>query len=1059
MQKRVTAGLLGFLMLVMTVLTCFVPCIETQAAGTTLIVHYGGRSDNNYEGWNLWIWEEGRDGQEVDFTESDSFGQIAVYQTNRKPASIGFIVRLNQWEDKDVAEDRFIAIDKDVVEIWITSGEAEFATEAPEGAESFDFSALEQARLDVYKEEDAVKLDVHYYNFEQSYSADSMEAYAWLGDTVGGNYPYVETDDYGALFQVGLKPEEGVTTAGVKVIQNGDADNATEYQIDLTKAVDNKLDVYIVEGNPTLWYDKADAVYNPIIASAAFSETSSQDILLSVSKPIDVTAADAAQKFIVTDEEGTVYPVSAVESNTEKDIVLKMEQPLELSRSYQVEREDYEGCQISMDKIMGSAYFDEQLAYDGDDLGAVYTKEKTTFRVWAPTALEVSLNLYEQGDGDNLMETIPMKADVKGTWVCEKQGDLNGVYYTYSVKIGNKVNETVDLYARSTGVNGDRGMILDLASTDPEGFSEDVRPAFSNATDAVIYELHIRDLSSDSSSGIQNVGKFLGLTEKGTKNSDGLPTGLDHILDLGVTHIQILPSYDYATVDESKTDSGQFNWGYDPKNYNVPEGSYSTDPFHGEVRVKEMKQMVQTLHENGIRVNMDVVYNHTFNVENSWFQKTVPDYYYRKNGDKYSNGSGCGNETASERAMVRKYIVDSVVYWATEYHIDGFRFDLMAVHDKETMKAIREALDKIDPSIMMYGEGWTGGESVLPSSQQSLKSSTYEFDRIGAFSDDIRDGIKGNVFDSLDKGFVNGKEGMEETIKFGIVGATHHPQVLTSKNVKANGSWSGQPGQSINYVSCHDNLTFWDKLATSNSDDSEADRKKMNKLGSAIILTSQGVPFFQAGEEMLRSKPSATVEGGFDENSYCSPDSTNSLKWDNKANIMDIYDYYKGLIAFRKAHGALRMTATSDIQENLTFMSGLDANVVAYTIEGSPNGETADKIIVIFNANKQAVNVPLPSGVWDICVNGEKAGCASLGTAQDTVSVDGISAMVLVQGDETVKKAEDQNTTTDVSTEGAAQETETGNIVPVVVAVIAAILVIAAIAGVTVSRKRRDSSK
>ena len=409
--------------------------------------------------------------------------------------------------------------------------------------------------------------------------------------------------------------------------------------------------------------------------------------------------------------------------------------------------------------------------------------------------------------------------------------------------------------------------------------------------------------------------------------------------------------------------------------------------------------------------------------------------------------------------MVRKYIVDSVVYWATEYHIDGFRFDLMAVHDKETMKAIREALDKIDPSIMIYGEGWTGGESVLPSSQQSLKSSTYELDRIGAFSDDIRDGIKGNVFDSLDKGFVNGQEGMEDTIKFGIVGATHHPQVLTSKNVKANGSWSGQPGQSINYVSCHDNLTFWDKLATSNADDSEADSKKMNKLGSAIILTSQGVPFFQAGEEMLRSKPSANVEVGFDENSYCSPDSTNSLKWDNKANIMDIYDYYKGLIAFRKAHGALRMTTTSDIQENLTFMSDLDANVVAYTIEGSPNGESADKIVVIFNANKDAVNVPLPSGVWDICVNGEKAGCASLGTAQDTVSVDGISAMVLVQGDETVKKAEDQNTTTDVSTEGAAQETETGNIVPVVVAVIAVILVIAAIAGVTVSRKRRDSSK
>lgn len=795
-------------------------------------------------------------------------------------------------------------------------------------------------------------------------------------------------------------------TAGVKVIQNGNTDTAIEYQVDLTKAVDNKLDVYLVEENPNRWYDVKEVVYNPVIASAAFTETSSQDIQISVSKPIDVTTVDAAGKYVVTDEEGTVYPVTLVESVTDKDIVLKMEQPLELSRAYRVDREDCEGCQIAMDKIIGSTYFDEQLAYDGDDLGAICTKEKTTFRVWAPTALEVSLNLYEEGNGDNLMETLPMQADVKGTWVCEKVGDLNGVYYTYSVKIGNKVNETVDLYARTTGVNGDRGMVIDLDSTNPEGFSEDVRPQFTNATDAVIYELHMRDLSSDASSGIQNVGKFLGLTEKGTTNSDGLATGLDHIIDLGVTHVQILPSYDYATVDESKTDSDQFNWGYDPKNYNVPEGSYSTDPFHGEVRVKEMKEMIQTLHENGIRVNMDVVYNHTYNVESSWFQKTVPDYYYRKNGEKYSNGSSCGNETASERAMVRKYMVDSVTYWASEYHIDGFRFDLMAVHDKETMKAIREALDKIDPSIMMYGEGWTGGETVLPSSKQSLKSSTYQFDRIGAFSDDIRDGIKGNVFDSLDKGFVNGKEGMEETIKFGIVGGVHHPQIMTSENVKANGSWSGQPGQSINYASCHDNLTLWDKLAISNADDSEEDRRKMNKLSSAIILTSQGVPFFQAGEEMLRSKPSATVEGGFDENSYCSPDSTNSLKWDNLANVKEVYDYYKGMIAFRKAHGALRMTEASEVQTKLVFMSGLDANVVAYTIEGSPNGETANKIAVIFNANKEAVKVPLPSGEWDICVNGEKAGCASLGTAADNVSVEGISAMVLVQGDETVEKGE-----------------------------------------------------
>lgn len=705
-----------------------------------------------------------------------------------------------------------------------------------------------------------------------------------------------------------------------------------------------------------------------------------------------------------------------------------------------------------MDKIIGSTYFDEELAYDGDDLGAVYTKEKTTFRIWAPTAVEVSLNLYEQGDGDNLMETIPMTADVKGTWVCEKTGDLNGVYYTYSVKIGNKVNEVVDLYARSAGVNGNRGEILDLEATNPDGFDADVRPAFSNATDAVIYELHIRDLSSDASSGIQNTGKFLGLTERGTKNSEGLATGLDHILDLGVTHVQILPSYDYATVDETKLDTAQFNWGYDPKNYNVPEGSYSTDPYHGEVRVNEMKQMIQTLHENGIRVNMDVVYNHTYNLADSWFQKTVPDYYYRKNGDNYSNGSGCGNETASERAMMRKYIVDSVVYWATEYHVDGFRFDLMGVHDLDTMKAVREALDQVDPSIMVYGEGWTGGESALPEAQQATKNHIYQLDRVGAFSDDIRDGIKGSVFDSLDKGFVSGKEGMEESIKFGVVAATPHPQVMISKNDKKSTNWSGQPGQSINYISCHDNLTFWDKLAISNADDSEADRVKMNKLGSAIILTSQGVSFMQAGEEMLRSKPNEKSEGGFDENSYCSPDATNSIKWDNKGNVIDTYEYYKGLIAFRKAHSALRMTTATDIQNMLTFMSGLDANVVAYTIKGEAQGETAQNIAVIYNGNPDAVTVNLPAGAWDICVNGEKAGCESLGTAEGSVTVEGISAMVLVQGDDTLGKASAKDEQADTTVENA-QQTKGGIFTPF--AILAAILVIAVIVAVVLIRRKK----
>lgn len=1001
MKKRITAGFIGLCMLFLAVSAGILPEMTAYAAGTTLIIHYGGRSDGNYEGWNLWVWEDGKDGQQVSFTGTDSFGQVAVYQSNNSPSRIGFIIRLNEWEEKDVAEDRYVAMDKEVTEIWVTSEEAEFVTEAPQGAENYDFAAIEEARLKLYGEEDAIKLNVHYYNYEESYDSEAVEVYAWAGEGAGGSYPYVGTDGFGAVFHVGLMPGDGVDTVGIRVIQNGADDAAFARTVDLNKAEDKVLDVYMVEGNPTVWYSQEEVNYSPVIADAYFGATTSKQIIFTLSQPIDTADETEGSKFTVTDENGTVYPIVKVWSENprvEKTAYLIMKQPLDLSKVYTIVREDYEGCQVSMRKVIGSTYFDQAFAYDGDDLGAVYTKEGTCFKVWAPTASEVSLNLYEKGDGDNLIETVPMKADEKGTWVYEKQGDMNGIYYTYSVKTADKINEVVDLYARSTGVNGDRGLILDLDATDPEGFEADVRPEFVNATDAVIYELHIRDLSSDTSSGIENTGKFLGLTESGTINSAGLATGLDHMKELGITHVQILPSYDYATVDESKTDSSQFNWGYDPKNYNVPEGSYSTDPYHGEVRVNEMKQMIQTLHENGIRVIMDVVYNHTFNLEESWFQKTVPDYYYRKNGDAYSNASGCGNETASERAMMRKYIVDSVVYWAEEYHIDGFRFDLMGVHDTETMMAVRKALDEVDPSIMVYGEGWTSGDAAMESSLQATKNHTWQMDRVGAFSDDIRDGIRGNVFDSLDSGFVSGKEGMEEVIRFSVVGATENEQVDLSANEKSANFWSGQPGQSINYVSCHDNLTLWDKLSTSNEGDSKEDRIRMNKLASAIVFTSQGVPFLQAGEEMLRTKPSQTVKGGFDENSYSSPDATNSIKWDNKDNVLDVYEYYKGLIAFRKAHGALRMTTAEEIQNHLTFVDGLGANVVAYTIGNSPNGEIAQEIFVIYNANKEAVGVPLPEGEWEIYINGEKAGCEVLDRVSGTVQVEGISAMVLTKG-------------------------------------------------------------
>jgi pullulanase len=622
-----------------------------------------------------------------------------------------------------------------------------------------------------------------------------------------------------------------------------------------------------------------------------------------------------------------------------------------------------------------------------------------------------------------------MTKDVQGTWVCEIEGDKHGVYYTYSVTVEGETKEAVDPYAKALGVNGNRGMIIDLDSTDPEGWDKDKHVTVPNNTDAVIYELHVRDTTIDESSGVENKGKYLGLTEKGTKTASGKATGLDYIKELGITHVQIMPMYDYATVDESKLDTPQFNWGYDPKNYNAPEGSYSTDPYNGEVRVEEAKEMIQAFHEEGIGVIMDVVYNHMYSAQDSCLDNTVPDYYFRMDGEKYTNGSGCGNEVASERSMARKFIVDSCVYWVTEYHVDGFRFDLMGCIDQETMLAIRAALDEIDPNIIILGEGWTGGTSGLVANEQTNKRVTYKVPGVAAFSDDIRDAIKGSVFDSYDNGFISGKDGQEIGIKYGVVAAVEHSGINYSAYEKTTGAWAGQPGQCITYSSCHDNLTLWDKIYYSAPDATEEAKLSMNKLSAAIIYTAQGVPFMLSGEEILRTKP---IEGSdeFSHNSYNLNDYTNSIKWDtlDDANTADMLEYYKGLIAFRAAHPALRMTTTEDIEANLAFMEVEQKNVVAYTIANSPNGEKAKNILVAYNGNEEAVDITLPEGKWNVYINGEKAGTEVLETVEGTVSVPGISAVVLVQ-------------------EGVN--------VGLIVGIIVAVLAIAAVAGVVVSKKKK----
>ena len=636
--------------------------------------------------------------------------------------------------------------------------------------------------------------------------------------------------------------------------------------------------------------------------------------------------------------------------------------------------------------IYSTAEFEAQYTYTGDDLGATWRAEATTFRVWAPTADAVKVNLYASGTLGTEDKTgeLDMVPDINGTWVATKEGNLNGVYYTYQVEVDGKSNEACDPYARTTGVNGQRAMVIDLDSTDPEGWDKDVDPHFGkNSTDAIIYELHVRDLSSDSSSGITNTGKFLGLIEEGTVNSQGISTGLDHMKKLGITHLHLLPSYDYASVDETDPEA-PFNWGYDPVNYNVPEGSYSTDPYNGEVRVREMKQMIKGLHDNGISVILDVVYNHVSNAETFCFNKIVPGYFSRINADGiYSNGSYCGNDTASERAMVKKYIVDSVRYWADEYHMDGFRFDLVGLIDTETINECMAEVHKTHPNVIFYGEGWTMPTQLTKDGYtMTTQPNSTQVPGFAFFSDTLRDSLRGPISQNNENGYLAGKGGHTSTIRDCFMGKA---------------TWCKSPDQTVNYASCHDNMTLYDRLTQSCPDNTVEERIRMNNLAAAIYMTSQGIPFVHAGEEMLRSKP--MWNGQFDHNSYKSSDKVNSLKWDNLNDpvYQDVADYYAGLIAFRKAHPALRMTDAEEVAAHITALPGLDFNVVACHISAGANGEE-NEIIAIFNPRSSETVVTLPEGEWNICVNAQDAGTASLGKAQGEVTVESISAMVLVKG-------------------------------------------------------------
>ncbi|MED3599863.1 type I pullulanase, partial [Bacillus thuringiensis] len=520
------------------------------------------------------------------------------------------------------------------------------------------------------------------------------------------------------------------------------------------------------------------------------------------------------------------------------------EQKIDLKQTYKVKIENLADTNTEIGKVIRSEEFDNLFYYSGNDLGNTYTAQHTKFRLWAPTASEAKLVTYKNWN-DKIGAEINMQQGEKGTWTAELKGNQKGLLYTYKVKIGDKWTEAVDPYVRAASVNGDKGAVVNLEETNPKKWKVNKKPKFKTPEDAIIYELHVRDLSIQPESGIKQKGKYLGVTEKGTKGPEGVKTGLDHIKELGVTHVQFLPIFDYASVNEETLNEPQYNWGYDPKNFNVPEGSYSTNPYEPTVRITELKQMVQTLHDNNLRVVMDVVYNHMYNAAESNFHKLVPGYYYRYNEDgTFANGTGVGNDTASERKMMRKFMIDSVTYWAKEYNLDGFRFDLMGIHDYETMNEIRKAVNQIDPSIILHGEGWDLN-TPLAAELKANQKNAEKMKGIAHFNDNIRDGLKGSVFEEKENGFINGKENMEDRIKKGITAGIDYD---------TNSSTYQDPEQVLTYVEAHDNHTLWDKFELTNPGDSDEVRTQMHKLSSSILLTSQGIPFLHAGQEFMRTK-------------------------------------------------------------------------------------------------------------------------------------------------------------------------------------------------------------
>lgn len=807
---------------------------------------------------------------------------------------------------------------------------------------------------------------VHYK--EQSGNTKDWNLWMWGENANGKSYEFTGEDEFGKYAKI--KIDGDYNRVGFIIRTNEWEKDGGDRWIENIK--DGRAEVWILSGD--------EKVYNSKPSSDLTIQKATIDSFNEITVTTNVPFNSKEQKIEI---EGIkikeINPFDKNGGDITNKVKIITEQKIDLKQTYKVKIENLAYMNTEIGKVIRSEEFDKLFYYSGNDLGNIYSPQHTKFRVWAPTASEAKLVTYKKWN-DKIGTEINMQQGEKGTWKAEIKGNQKGLFYTYKVKIGDKWTEAVDPYVRAASVNGDKGVVIDLNETNPKKWKANKKPEFKKPEDAIIYELHVRDLSIQPESGIKQKGKYLGVTEKGTKGPEGVKTGLDHMKDLGVTHVQFLPIFDYASVNEETLNEPQYNWGYDPKNFNVPEGSYSTNPYEPTVRITELKQMIQVLHDNNLRIVMDVVYNHMYNAAESNFHKLVPGYYYRYNEDgTFANGTGVGNDTASERKMMRKFMVDSVTYWAKEYNLDGFRFDLMGIHDYETMNEIRKAVDQIDPSIILHGEGWDLN-TPLAAELKANQKNAEKMKGIAHFNDNIRDGLKGSVFEEKENGFVNGKQNMEDRIKKGITAGIDYD---------TNSSTYQDPEQVLTYVEAHDNHTLWDKLELTNPGDSAEVRKQMHKLSSSILLTSQGIPFLHAGQEFMRTKYG-------DHNSYKSPDSINQMDWLRRAAYNNEVDYMKGLIDLRKKYPAFRMTSTEQIKKHISFIDA-PKNVIAYSIDGKGNGNKNENFMVAHNANRESVDITLPSkGPWKVLVDGKQAGSKTLYVVHNNkIKVPALSSFVL----------------------------------------------------------------